>query len=201
MKISKHLCHTIPAEFLQPGIGERDSQHRLTHNARCRHNAYITAFVTSLAHIFIGSNINGWQRVSQRRNWLYRGSDNNWRSVANTTFHSPGIICDMLPTLLIAPSNDIMHLRTRLCTRLKAIPNFNTFDRRNTHERHRQFCTETPVPLAIATQANRNSRSYNLKYSSTGLAQRFTLLDIVDHLLLQFTVSTTHWRLFNLLPI
>src|SRR5712692_7398122 len=112
MKISLHFHHTIAAEFLYPCIGEYDSQHRLTYNPRGRYNTHITAFVATLAYIVMCSYIDGRQRVSERGNWLYCCPDNNWRSVANSTFYPSGIIRKMLPTLFVTPLNNIVHLRT-----------------------------------------------------------------------------------------
>src|SRR6266704_4529262 len=100
--IRRRFHYIISPEFLQPYLGQHDCQHRFAYYSRGGYHTYITAFVTTLAYILMRPYINGWQRMSKRGNRLYCSSNNYWRSITDPPLYSPRIICEMLPTLLVA---------------------------------------------------------------------------------------------------
>src|SRR5216683_1287220 len=114
---------------------------------------------------------------------------------------SASIIREVLPAPGITPLHNIVHPRPLQCAGIEACPHLNALDRWNTHQRQRQPCIETPVPLAVTSQANRHPRSYHLKYPPACLSLRFAMLDIVDHFYFQLMTPAAHGRLLNLLPV
>src|SRR5260221_7388113 len=64
------LRKAVAAELLQPGIGERDRQHRLPDDPSGGHHADVAALVTRDRHVFAGAHIHGGPRVGEGPDWV-----------------------------------------------------------------------------------------------------------------------------------
>src|SRR5258708_12972724 len=108
--------------------------------------------------------------MSKRGDWLDRYPGNNRRSITDATFYSTSIIREVLPAPGITPLHNIVHLRPLQCAGIEACPHLNALDRWNTHQRQRQPCIQTPVPLPVTSQPTRHPPRYPLKYPPPSLS-------------------------------
>src|ERR1043165_4377111 len=100
--------------------------------------------------------------MCQRRNRLDTNMDYNWLSVGDTTFDATCVVRKMKPTSILSVAQDVMDMRPCRTGSTKTCSNFHSLDRRNTHHRHTQACTQASIPLTETAQTNWHPKSHHL---------------------------------------
>src|SRR5581483_380913 len=174
------FVHRVAAELLEHGAGEDERQQRLADHGRRGDRADVAALDVRAGRL-TGAQVDGGERLHQRRDRLHRGADDDGLAGAHPAFDAARAIAPIARQRALAGLVLVVRRRARTRRGGEAEPQLDAFDRVEREKRAPDLCFEPAVPLRVRSEADRDAARDDLEDAAQRIARDARALDLGDH--------------------
>ena len=179
--VASGLGDAVAAKLLDTGLGQHERHHGLSDDPGCGHRAHVGALVDSRCRIG-ARDVDSAQGARDRADRLHGGAHPQDLAGGHAAFGATGTSGDPLDRAVWGALHLVVGSRAATGSRREAVPDLDTLDRLNAHERTSEAGIEAAVPVHVRAQAGWQAIGQDLNDSSQGVAVILGRIDLGDHL-------------------